>query len=134
MYAALGIAYGAVARTSQTGVSFALWGPVRGRGGPGVVDGRSPSLFYLVLYAPLIGLRAIQSPSSVFVAYSGAATVALALGFPLTAAFGLKGAIVSLCVANSVGAMLGIWLFFRKTNGGAGESACPTIEAQETNA
>ena len=118
MHAAMGIAYGALLIFFHRQAFHLLYGD-RFAGAVDLVSwmGVVP-LFYLVLYAPMIGLRAIQSPSSVFVAYSGAAAVALALGFPLTAAFGLKGTIVSLCAANTVGATLGIWLFIRKTGTG----------------
>jgi O-antigen/teichoic acid export membrane protein len=132
MYAAMGFAYGCVLIVFHEQAFHLLYGN-RFAGAADLVSwmGAVP-LFYLVLYAPMIGLRAIQSPSSVFVAYSGAAVVALTMGFPLTAALGLKGTIVSLCAANAVGAVLGVWLFLKKTKPLADESACPTLVSRSS--
>jgi O-antigen/teichoic acid export membrane protein len=72
------------------------------------------TISYLVLYAPMTGLRSIQSPSSVLVAYSGAAVTAVAIGSILTPKYGLRGAIVSLCVANLTAWVTAAWLFHHR--------------------
>lgn len=73
------------------------------------------SVSYLLLYAPMTGLRSIQSPSSVFVAYSGATIAALGGGFVLTSKFGLRGTIINLCVANLSAWAIAAWLFNKRT-------------------
>jgi O-antigen/teichoic acid export membrane protein len=73
------------------------------------------TISYLVLYAPMIGLRVIQSPFLVFVGYCGAAVVAVTAGYPLTLKYGLRGTIANLFIANLAGAVLGAWLFHKRT-------------------
>jgi O-antigen/teichoic acid export membrane protein len=74
-------------------------------------------LCYLAAYVPALGLRAIQSPSAVVVAYAGAAIASLALGFPLIWYFQLHGAIAGLCISNLVSLVVATVLFRKKTQG-----------------
>jgi O-antigen/teichoic acid export membrane protein len=51
------------------------------------------SIVWSAAYGPSIALRAMESPGSVFVAFSLATVLSLLIGVPATWAFGLKGAI-----------------------------------------
>jgi O-antigen/teichoic acid export membrane protein len=51
------------------------------------------SIVWSAAYGPAIALRAMESPASVFVAFSLATGLSLLIGIPATWAFGLKGAI-----------------------------------------
>jgi O-antigen/teichoic acid export membrane protein len=51
------------------------------------------SIVWSAAYGPAIALRAMESPASVFVAFSLATVLSLLIGVPATWAFGLKGAI-----------------------------------------
>jgi O-antigen/teichoic acid export membrane protein len=51
------------------------------------------SIVWSAAYGPAIALRAMESPASVFVAFSLATVLSLLVGVPATWAFGLKGAI-----------------------------------------
>jgi O-antigen/teichoic acid export membrane protein len=73
------------------------------------------TITYLLLYGPMTGLRAIQSPSSIFIAYCGGAAIALAAGFPLTALYGLRGTLISLCITNLAVTLLAAGLFYYRT-------------------
>ena len=65
-------------------------------------------------YGPAIGLRAIQSPSSVFGIYSGAALVSIVLGVLGTWALGLKGTIGAWVLSDLSTVVLATWMFYRK--------------------
>jgi len=115
LFASMGIVYAAVLVLFHSQAFHLLYGKRFGDSADLVAWMGGVTFFYLVLYAPMVGLRAIQSPASILVAYSGAAVVAVAAGFPLTARYGLHGTIVSLCATNAVGAAIAAWLFLRKT-------------------
>jgi hypothetical protein len=51
------------------------------------------SIVWCAAFGPAICLRAMESPASVFVAFSLATVLSLIIGIPATWAFGLKGAI-----------------------------------------
>jgi len=51
------------------------------------------SIVWCAAFGPAICLRAMESPASVFVAFSLATVLSLLVGIPATWAFGLKGAI-----------------------------------------
>jgi O-antigen/teichoic acid export membrane protein len=50
-------------------------------------------VFWSATFGPAVALRAMESPSSVFIALGFATTASLLIGVPATWAFGLKGAI-----------------------------------------
>lgn len=56
-------------------------------------------MFQVAAYAPAIGLRALQAPSRIFLAYSIAALTCIAAGIPATRILGLKGAVLSYSTA-----------------------------------
>jgi O-antigen/teichoic acid export membrane protein len=51
------------------------------------------SIFWSAGYGPAIALRAIESPASIFAAYSTTTLISVIAGIPATRAFGLKGAV-----------------------------------------
>lgn len=51
------------------------------------------SIVWCAAFGPAICLRAMESPASVFIAFSSATVLSLLVGIPATWAFGLKGAI-----------------------------------------
>jgi O-antigen/teichoic acid export membrane protein len=61
-----------------------------------------------------IGLRALQSPSSVFTAFSVGAVAAVALGFPAGRAFGIEGMIGASIAASVVTLLLSAQFFHRE--------------------
>lgn len=67
-------------------------------------------------YAPVIGLRAIQSPSSVFAAYGTSGTVAVALGLLAIWAFRLPGAVGSYVLSSATVLAAATYIFKRKVN------------------
>ena len=114
LYAVVGISYaGALLLFHKPAVSL-LYGNRFGESADLVAWVGAATISYLVLYAPMTGLRSIQSPSSVLVAYSGAAVTAIAIGSILTPKYGLRGAIVSLCVANLTAWVTAAWLFHHR--------------------
>jgi O-antigen/teichoic acid export membrane protein len=58
------------------------------------------STFQLAIAGPTIGLRAMESPSSVFVACGVSSCVTVLAGIPLSAAFGLRGVILSMILSS----------------------------------
>jgi O-antigen/teichoic acid export membrane protein len=72
------------------------------------------ALLSVCAYAPVIGLRAIQSPSSVFAAYTTSSIVAIALGVAATWALGLPGAIGSYVVSAATVLAAATYSFRRK--------------------
>jgi len=71
------------------------------------------SIFWSAAYGPAIALRAMEAPSSVFMAYSTAALISLLVGIPVTRAYGLKGAIWAGNVAEGA-SFLVIMLLLRR--------------------
>lgn len=72
------------------------------------------SLLSSATLGPVIVLRAIESPASVFVAHAAASVMALLIGIPLTWAFGLWGAVVGLIASGAVSLLMALFLLRRK--------------------
>ena len=60
------------------------------------------SILQVAMSGTGIGLKAMESPASVFLAYCGAAAVTLLVGIPLTWAFGVQGAISAMVLSYLV--------------------------------
>lgn len=73
------------------------------------------SIVQIAIAGPIMGLRAITSPASVFVAYAIAACVTVLVGIPLTAMFGLQGALWAMVPASLTCFVIGFALLQRKT-------------------
>ena len=71
------------------------------------------AVFQVAAYGPSIGLRAIQSPSSVFAGFCGAAAVALLGGIPAIRLFGLTGAIGASAAATFTALTITLLLYQR---------------------
>ena len=67
-------------------------------------------------YGGAIGLRAIQSPASVFLAYATAGVVSIGLGLVATWAFGLSGAIGGYVLSGMTVLSVTTYLFRRNVN------------------
>jgi len=65
------------------------------------------SVFRISATTQAIMLRAMQSPASVFWAYSAACAVSLVVGIPLTLAYGLKGAMLTLVLSSATAFVTG---------------------------
>jgi O-antigen/teichoic acid export membrane protein len=76
------------------------------------------SILTIVSYGPGIALRAMQSPTSVFVAYGASGAIALAVGIPATRAFGLRGAISTIILSSLAGLAVAMALLHRKVHSG----------------
>jgi hypothetical protein len=66
-------------------------------------------------YGPTLGLRAIQCPSSVFVAYSASGTVSIGLGIVATWAFGIRGTIGTFVLSSFTLLLVAACQFYKKT-------------------
>ena len=73
-------------------------------------------LFFVASYGPAIGLRAIQSPSSVFAAYSTSGIVAIASGVAATWLFGLPGTVASYILSGATLFVAVTYTFRKKAN------------------
>ncbi len=65
-------------------------------------------------YGAIIGLRAIQNPSMVFVAYCASSATSLVFGTLATWAFGLRGIVVSFILSGLVTLLVAVYLFHRE--------------------
>lgn len=65
-------------------------------------------------FGPLIALRAVGSPGSVFGAVCVAGVASVAIGVPATWAFGLRGAVLSMALSEAVAFIAGLFLLRRK--------------------
>ena len=74
------------------------------------------SVLQISVAGPSIGLRAMESPASVFVAYAASGAVAVLAGIPLTMALGVQGVIISMMLSSVVGFAVATYLLYRKTN------------------
>ncbi len=72
------------------------------------------SLLSSATMGPVIVLRAMESPASVFVAHAASSVIALLIGIPLTWAFGLWGAVVGLIASGAVSLLMALFLLRRK--------------------
>jgi O-antigen/teichoic acid export membrane protein len=66
------------------------------------------SVLQVAICGPGIGLRAMESPASVFLAYLASSTVAVAVGIPLTWKLGVQGVVVAMIFSN----FLAVWVAF----------------------
>lgn len=81
-------------------------------------------------FGPLIALRAIGSPGSVFVAVCFAGFFSIAIGVPATWAFGLRGAVFSMALSEAVAFVAGVVLLRRKgRNFSASVPSVPILSA-----
>jgi len=71
-------------------------------------------VFQVGSYGPCVGLRAAQSPASVFRVYAVTAAVALLAGIPATWAFGVTGAAATTVLANVTCFVMAVHLFRQK--------------------
>jgi O-antigen/teichoic acid export membrane protein len=71
------------------------------------------SLIWSATNGPVVVLRAMELPSSVFVAYSFSSAVAVLAGVPLTWKFGLPGVVWSIVVSNAA-AYVVAWIYLRR--------------------
>jgi O-antigen/teichoic acid export membrane protein len=81
------------------------------------------SMLQIAVNGPGIGLRAMEFPASVFVAYSASSVVALLVGVPLTWAFGVRGAVGALLVSQLVSFCVMSRLLGRKVQAGMAMAA-----------
>jgi O-antigen/teichoic acid export membrane protein len=81
------------------------------------------SVLQISLAGPSIGLRAMESPASVFVAYAASGAVAVLAGIPLTMALGVQGVIISMMLSSVVGFTVAMFLLHRKANALANAAA-----------
>jgi O-antigen/teichoic acid export membrane protein len=72
------------------------------------------SLLWSATLGPVIVLRAIESPASVFVAHTAASIIALTVGIPITWFFGLWGAVIGLIASSAVSFLMALYLLRRK--------------------
>lgn len=77
------------------------------------------SVLQISIAGPAIGLRAMESPASVFVAYAASAAVAIFVGVPIVWALGVQGVIISMMLASLAGLIVGTFLLKRKGEGTA---------------
>jgi len=85
-------------------------------------------IFWSAAYGPSIALRAMDSPASVFVAFSSATVASLLVGVPATWFFGLKGAIWGSNIADILSLVAVVLVLRRKlaTRGSADRSSRAT--------
>jgi len=87
------------------------------------------AVFQVAAYAPAVGLRALQSPSTVFAAYSIAAGACLLGGIPATRLWGLPGAVASFSGVMLFAFVATLLLYLHKVRGaGAKPEAHPAPE------
>jgi O-antigen/teichoic acid export membrane protein len=72
------------------------------------------SLFWICAHSTAIGLRAMQSPSSVCIVYGAASLVCFLVGLPASLAFGLRGVILSINLSSFAALATGIFLIRSK--------------------
>ncbi len=71
------------------------------------------SVLMVASRGPVIALRAMQSPASVFVAYCASSVIALAVGIPITRAYGLRGAILAM-ILSGVAALIACFILVHR--------------------
>ena len=72
------------------------------------------SILQLAIAGPTIGLRAMESPASVFGANFASSGVAILVGIPLAWAFGVRGVVLSMMASSLVGLLTAYALLKRK--------------------
>jgi O-antigen/teichoic acid export membrane protein len=71
------------------------------------------SICWSAFFGPAIVLRAMESPASVFAAACASSLFCLAVGIPITRAFGLRGAVWSMTVSEIIGLITAVVLLQR---------------------
>lgn len=84
------------------------------------------AVFQLATYGPAIGLRALQSPASVFAAYGASAAVSLLAGIPAMRIFGLAG-VVTVTALSAFSAFLAVVLLYQNRSAERAEQLVPVI-------
>jgi O-antigen/teichoic acid export membrane protein len=77
------------------------------------------SVLQVAICGPGIGLRAMGSPASVFLAYLASSTISVLVGIPLIWKLGVPGVIVAMILSNFLAMMVAFSLLRRKERGGA---------------
>lgn len=72
------------------------------------------SLFWSAAYGSAIVLRAMESPASIFVAYSTAAVISLLVGIPAARVFGVAGGIWGINISDAVSFLMVVILLRKK--------------------
>jgi O-antigen/teichoic acid export membrane protein len=74
------------------------------------------SILGVAAHGPGAGLRAVRSPSSVFVAFCAASAISAIIGIPVTLSIGLPGTVATLVLANTVALVLVLRMFHHRTH------------------
>jgi O-antigen/teichoic acid export membrane protein len=74
------------------------------------------SLFWSAAYGSAIVLRAMESPSSIFVAYVSAAVISLLIGIPAARMFGVVGGIWGINISDAVSFLMVVLLLRKKVS------------------
>jgi Na+-driven multidrug efflux pump len=72
------------------------------------------SLFWSAAYGSAIVLRAMESPQSIFIAYSTAALVSLLVGIPAARYFGVAGGVWGINISDAVSFIMVLILLRKK--------------------
>jgi Na+-driven multidrug efflux pump len=72
------------------------------------------SVFWSARLGPTSGLRAMESPASVFVAVSVSAGISIAFGIPACKLYGLQGAVCAMALSEVLAFVVTIILYRRK--------------------
>lgn len=125
LYLSGGVAYWALATLFKEPIFHALYGGKYMEFVYLVPWACAASVFGTVMHASFIGLRAMQSPASVFVANSAGAAVTLVLGIAGAWMYGLPGAIGAYALANLARLVVGTFLFNKKVRSVGGTARAP---------
>ncbi len=72
------------------------------------------SILQMSIAGPTIGLRAMESPASVFVAYCASSAVSFLVGIPLAWRFGVRGVVLAMMASSLMGLVASYALLKRK--------------------
>jgi O-antigen/teichoic acid export membrane protein len=78
------------------------------------------SILQVAICGPAIGLRAMESPASVFLAYLASSVVAVVAGIPLAWKLGVQGVVVAMMLSSLLAVTVAFGLLHRKQKSGAG--------------
>ena len=78
------------------------------------------SILQVAICGPAIGLRAMESPASVFLAYLASSAVAVVAGIPLAWKLGVQGVVVAMMLSSLLAVTVAFGLLRRKQKSGAG--------------
>lgn len=76
------------------------------------------SVLQVAICGPGIGLRAMGSPASVFLAYLASSTISVLVGIPFIWKLGVPGVIVAMVLSNFLAVSVAFSLLRRKERGG----------------